>query len=198
MNRRTSLIVRATGAIGATVALVGGVTYAQLTTNTVTLSNNTISTTSPNTLQISKNNTTFKTQVAGFDFTGLVPNMKSTSSSETFYLKNTGGSDINLYMFIPTLPTFTVTPSGTVDNTKVKMSLTCSSISGPITTPTTGNDLTSLNTPPGATLTGTLNAGDTATCSLNVTMAAGAVSNTSATSVSSTGFDVQFGGTTAT
>jgi len=196
MSGKTSVILRAAGAIGVTLAVVGGVTYAQVTGNVVTLSDNTISTSSTNSaLRVSRIDTNFRRSVNGFNFTGLAPGSRSTSNSETFFLRNTGNSDLAIDMYVPSLPTWTVTPSGTVNNSRVRLNVLCNvSGGGTLSSSSPGNDLTSLNTAPGETLTGTLGAHETATCTVNVTMAANAVSNPSATSVTSSGFDIEFMG----
>lgn len=197
MSGKTSVILRAAGAIGATLAVVGGVTYAQVTGNVVTLSDNTISTSSTNSaLKISKVNTNFRQYVNGFNFTGLTPGSRSTSNAETFFLRNTGNTDLAIDMYVPSLPTWNVTPSGTVNNSRIRLNVLCNvSGGGTLSSTAPGNELTTLNTAPGETLTGTLGAHETATCSVNVVMAANAISNPSATNVTSSGFDIEFTGT---
>ena len=197
MSGKTSIILRAAGAIGATLAVVGGVTYAQVTGNVVTLSDNTISTSSTNSaLKVSRVNTNFRQYVNGFDFTGLTAGAQSTSNSETFYLRNTGSTPLAIDMYVPTLPTWTVAPSGHVYNSRVRLNVVCNnSGGGTLSSGVSGTTLTALNAVPGHALTGTLGAHQTATCSINVVMGAAAVSNPSATSVTSTGFDIQFTGT---
>lgn len=100
MNRRTLAIARATGVIGATVALVTGITFAQLGSNTVTLTNTTINSATAS-LKI-WDGSTFTTTANGFTITGLVPGQGSPN--EPVYFKNDGGVDLNLTTTVTNTP----------------------------------------------------------------------------------------------
>ncbi|HSW80209.1 MAG TPA: hypothetical protein VLG47_05525 [Candidatus Saccharimonadales bacterium] len=185
-------MARALGTMGAVVALAGGITFA-LTSQPVVLADNSINASAS--LQIS-NGGAYSGSVTGFNFSGMVPG-GAASPDQTFYLKNNGTNAVSLALNVPTLPTFTVTPSGSVDNSQVFVNISCTSGSSGNFSLSSGNDLTSLNSAP-VTLaqgTGPLQPGDAATCTANVSMGASAVSPTTASSVSSTNFDLDFTGT---
>lgn len=101
MSKRTIAIARATGVIGATAALIVGVTFAALS-STVTLTNSSITSASAD-LQI-WNGSIFTTTAPGFTVTNLVP---GTGQEFPFYLKNNGGVPLNITAAVPALPTLT-------------------------------------------------------------------------------------------
>lgn len=186
--RSASPIVRAVGVIGVVAALVTSVTYAALQSQ-ATLTNNTISSA---TAGLSVNNTDDAapggaTDV-GFAFTGVVPGGAS-SSVGNFTLANDGTSDLDISVAVPTLPTWVVTPSGTVDNTKVTVAISCTA--GSVTFAGSAT-LSSMNAGPVDLTGGQLAQGQTATCTASISMAADAFTGSSATA---TDFDFVFTGT---
>ncbi|HEV2412864.1 MAG TPA: hypothetical protein VGS28_03595 [Candidatus Saccharimonadales bacterium] len=186
---KISPMVRAIGTMGAVAALVGGVTFA-LTSSPVTLADDTINASAS--LQIS-NGGAYSSSVSGFNFSGMVPG-GAASPNQTFYLNNNGTNPVSVTVDIPTLPTFTVLPSGTVDDSQVFLNVSCTSGSSGNFSLTTGNDFNALSS--GVALTGgPLQPGDTATCTANVSMGGSAVSPTTANSVSSGSFNLDFTGT---
>lgn len=183
---KASIILRAVSVIGIVTALSGGATYAALQSQ-ATLTNNTIASASAN-LQVSTDGgSTFGHSKPGFDFTGIVPG-GANSGPKQFLLENLGSADMSLNLSVPTLPTFVVTPSGTVDPNQVHVLVSCTShASGTLTANTT---LAALQV--GANLSGTLKHGDTVVCSATVSMDPGAFTGQSA---SSSHFDMVFTGT---
>ena len=85
--------------VGAVLALVGGVTYAQLT-STATLSSTSINTASAG-LQIF-DGTAFAPTAPGFAITNLVP---GTGTVENVYFQNNGGVTLGITANVPTQPT---------------------------------------------------------------------------------------------
>ncbi|HEX7260129.1 MAG TPA: hypothetical protein VF272_04330 [Candidatus Saccharimonadia bacterium] len=99
MSRSTLAIARATGVIGATVALIVGVTFAQLNT-TATLSNNTVSSaTADLTLW---DGSAFAQTAPGFTVTNLIPG--AGSGPLPFYFKNGGAVDLIVTAHVPVAP----------------------------------------------------------------------------------------------
>ncbi len=99
MANRASIIVRAVGVIAATSALVTGVTWAALTSNTATLTSTTINSATAS-LKLWDGDS-FETSAPGFTITGLVP---GTGSEQAFYFQNDGGVPLKLKAKIPALP----------------------------------------------------------------------------------------------
>ena len=189
-------LIRAIATMGAVTVLVGGVTYA-LTSDPVTLASDTINASAS--LQIS-NGGAYSGSVGGFNFSGMVPGGVN-SPNQTFYLNNNGTNPVYLTAYIPTVPTFTVAPSsGTVDPSQVFLNINCTSGSSGDFSLTTGNDFNSLSATSGVAMTSTdpLQPGDTATCTANVSMSSSAVTPTTASSVSSGGFAINFTGSDQT
>lgn len=97
--RNINPMARAIGTMGAIAALVGGVTYASLQSNTVALNPNTL-TAASGTLQIGSNSEPFTSgSVTGMTAT-LTPGV--ASDPFTFYLKNTGDVPLNITANVPT------------------------------------------------------------------------------------------------
>ena len=95
--RNINPMVRAVGTMGAVAALVGGITFADLNTNTVALSPNTL-TSATASLLIGSNSEAFTTpSVTGITAT-LIPGVPAPF---TFYLKNSGQSDMNITASVP-------------------------------------------------------------------------------------------------
>ncbi|HVS79188.1 MAG TPA: hypothetical protein VHD84_02785 [Candidatus Saccharimonadales bacterium] len=186
--RKFNPTARAVGVISAVAILAGGVTFAALQSQT-TLSDNTISSGTAGLLV--RNAATGQgpaASVNGFAFTGVVPGGTSSNTGH-FQLVNSGANDLSINVSMPNLPTWTVTPSGTVDNSKVGLRVVCTGPNGTFSVRDSLQDIQQ-NT---ADLTGaTLAAGTTANCSARVAMAPSAFSGTNATS---SAFDLTFTGT---
>lgn len=187
--RKINPLARAIGIIGAVMALVTGVTYAALQSQ-ATLTDNTISSATAD-LQIDnmENNGTnpqaFSDTDTGFAFTGVVPG-GSASNSHSFQLKNNGTTPMTIKVGMPALPTWVVSPSGTVDNSKVMLNITCT---GPTLT---YNDFVQTIWSTGSSMSGTLGAGEVTACTTNVTMDSDAFTGESAASST---FNLIFTGT---
>ena len=187
--RSISPVVRAVGVIGAVAILVTSITYAALQSQ-VTLTNNTIATGTAD-LQIAsftESCGTFGDTAPGFAFAGVVPG-GADSQTETFCLKNNGTSALTLKLKSPSTPTWTTTPTTTVDNTKVTLTVTCDNGAGSVTD-TLANFLAGDVSFATSSLAGTT----TATCTAKVHMDATAFTGESA---SLSNFDLVFTGTPA-
>jgi hypothetical protein len=174
-------VVRAILVVGAAAGLVVGVTFAALNSQ-ASLTGNTISATAG--LLVSTNGETFGGSIPGFDFSNVVLG-DTTGVSKTFKIKNASTSNMSLKLQVPAAPIFT--PD--VDQSKVHVKLDCTTViltlaSTPLST------LVSTNT----AVTGDLNAGQTADCTINVTVDSDAVAG-GGTSATSTTFDLRFTGT---
>lgn len=90
--------LRAIGIISAVAVLVGGVTFAALTSQ-ATLTNSSISSATANLLLWDGD--TFESTAPGFTVTGLVP---GTGVTNAFYFKNSGGVPLNITANVPALP----------------------------------------------------------------------------------------------
>jgi hypothetical protein len=181
--------LRAVGVISAVAIVAGGVTFAALTSNTATLADNTINTTTAS-LKV-WNGAAFGTSASGFHVTGLVP---GTGVDNPFYLQNDGGVALDLTAHVPSAPTLTGVTGN--DLSKVKVDITDDH-----TGTVTHTDLSALTTgtvtltddPFAAGATGNSGvAGTSGNFHLKFDIDSGAVSGSSA-SVSS--FDLDFGGT---
>lgn len=120
-----SPLARAVGVMGATAALVGGITFAALTSNTVALTDNTLATATAHLYVNSSANADpatcadkTKTSATGMSFTALAPGVES--SAFNFCLGNDGDVPLDITTRIPT----DLSPS-TVDPTKVTMTIEC-------------------------------------------------------------------------
>jgi hypothetical protein len=101
--RSINPMVRAVGTMGAVAAVVGGITFAALTSNTVALSPNTLGSATA-ALEIGAGNgancgTSNDTKVPGFADAKLTPGV--ASAPVEFCLKNTGDVPLNLTTAIP-------------------------------------------------------------------------------------------------
>jgi FlaG/FlaF family flagellin (archaellin) len=180
-------MVRAIGTMGAVAALVGAVTFAQLTSNTVALTNNTLSS-STAALAIAPGNNTCNNQGGSGDTTSTqgFSNVKLTpgvpSAPLKFCLDNTGDVPLNITAKV-TNPT-----GGTLDASKVTLNLTCdgaTTLSFSLVDYYNGN----------ATFDKTLNNGHAWNCNATATLA----SDTSGQGGQSvTPFDINFTGTEVT
>ena len=100
--RKISPMVRAVGTMGAVAAVVGGITFAQIPSNTVKLTDNTL-TSGTAALAIGATNTCPTGDTAstpGMSFTNLQPTV--ASGAFTFCLQNTGNVPLNLTINTPT------------------------------------------------------------------------------------------------
>jgi hypothetical protein len=177
--RKISPMVRAIGTMGAVAAIVGGITFAQLTSNTAALVNNSVDSGTAS-LQISTDNSSWANTATGFTFSGVIPG-GAASPNQTFYLENNGTTDLTLNAQINQQPTWS---GGTVTNSLVYLNVTCASQSnGPtIALGYPGNDMVTLENLTGTNFTGgMINAGDRDTCTANVTMGAGAFTGSGVT-----------------
>jgi hypothetical protein len=179
--------------LGAIAALVGGVTYAQFSAGPVSLTGETLASATTG-LQVSSDGTTFgSTEAGNFSFSGMVPG-GTASPDETFYLRNTGTTDLDVSALVGSNPTFTVLPNGEVNTDDVTTAISCSSGAGSsLASPPDGNTLTALEGSDGLLLTGSLKAGDTAKCSVNFAMLSGVVTG-SFSGITSNGFSLEFAG----
>ncbi len=194
-------MVRAIGTMGAIVAIAGGITYAQLTSNTVKLTNNTLNANAQ--LQIWDSNAkTWGNTVPGFNFTGMVPGGQP-SQTEYFSLKNTGNTPLAINVKFDQPPTFTVVdPSGSssTGNFNVNLNqafLTLHCVSGSTNfwlpkgaSPVNFNQLSGN----GVTLSGVLPAGQQANCSVDASLGGGIVGNQTVMTVETNGFNLDFTG----
>lgn len=100
---KISPMVRAVGTVGAVAALVGGITFAAQTSNTVKLTDNTITSTTA-ALQIAgvacTNTAPGTTTATGFTVGPLAPG--ATSSAQTFCLWNSGTANLDVSVTSPT------------------------------------------------------------------------------------------------
>ena len=108
--RTINPMVRAVGTMGAVVAVVGGVTFAQLQTNTVALTANELDVTT-DVLRISDGGA-FGTSVTGFSNANLVVGKESPKNA--FFFQNLANANLALTAHIPGAPTVT-----NLDPTKV-------------------------------------------------------------------------------
>jgi predicted ribosomally synthesized peptide with SipW-like signal peptide len=171
-------VARALITIGAVAAIVTGVTFAALNSQT-TLSGNTITATPG--LLLSTNGSTYGSTIPGFTF-NVTPG-STTGVSQTFNIKNTTASAMALSLSLPAAVTFT---GGTVNNSDVHVAVAC-------TTPTMTltSDLATLATAP-VPVTGSLTANTSASCTVSATMDSAAIS--SGSTVTSSSFNLQFSG----
>lgn len=188
--RRLNPVLRATGIIGATAALVTGITFAALS-STATLTNNTIATGSAELLIDNTDDATTTVPGAtdvGYAFTGVVPG-GADSNVGNFTLTNDGDSDMSIALNLDGAPVWTVLPSGTVDDSKVDVIVSCTGDLGVFGVTT---DVASLVAGPVALTGANLDTADTATCTVSISMDADAFVGSSA---SSDQFDFVFTGT---
>lgn len=102
------------------VGLAGGAAYAVLQSQQNTLTGNTISTATAN-LQLSKDGVSFGNTQTGFGFINIVPGGAAVpTTGQPFYLKNAGGTPLEIHMSVSGTPT----NSSNVDLGKVNVLLT--------------------------------------------------------------------------
>lgn len=98
MSTKTSAVLRAFGVVGATAALVTGVTFAALNSSATLTASSILSATAD--LKLS-NGGSFASNAPGFTITDLVP---GTGVTKPLYFQNAGGVGLNITANIPTLP----------------------------------------------------------------------------------------------
>lgn len=122
---RFSPLAKAGAVFGAVAIITTSVTFAALQSQ-ASLTNNTISSATAN-LQV-KSSGSFAPQDAGFAFAGVVPGGAAVpATGNAFQLKNGGDIDLAIYASMPAAPTFS---GGTVDQSKVKLVLDCTTTGG--------------------------------------------------------------------
>lgn len=102
MKRRNSKsnIMRALLIVGATLSVVGGVTFALLKSQDGVVKGNTIQTAIAS-LQVSTNNTTYSNSVDGFAFTGLIPGGGLfPSGGNAIFVRNVGTTTLGLKLSV--------------------------------------------------------------------------------------------------
>jgi hypothetical protein len=175
-------LVRAVGTVGAVAALVGGITFAAQTSNTVKLTANTL-TAATATLALAggtcpSTGSVTGTTATGMTFNNLAPGVES-SPAFTFCLSNTGSVALDVTMTSPTdLSASTITPSD------VTLNITC----GSTTTHTTLDNLST-----GAVVDTGLAAGANAQCSATATLS----NSFSGNGGNVTPFELDFAGATS-
>lgn len=116
MSSRSAAIARAVTAIGGTAALMAGVTFAALQTNTVTLADNSISVT--NDILRIYDGATFGTSSNGFSV-NLTPGVES--AKKPFYLKNLSPGQLSITAHVNPTPGPTFTAIGNAADVVVKI-----------------------------------------------------------------------------
>lgn len=99
LSRQINPVVRAVAVIASVMALVTGVTFAALQ-DSVTLQNNTIA--SANADLLIWDGDSFEETAPGFTVTNLIPG--DGSNEYPFYLKNSGGTALNVSASVPVAP----------------------------------------------------------------------------------------------
>lgn len=92
--KKINPMVRAVGTMAAVVALVGGVTFAALTSNNVTLADSEFSTGTASLKIWDSGTSTYVTSTTGFSLNDLA--LDTESSQYTFWLKNDGTASLNI------------------------------------------------------------------------------------------------------
>lgn len=97
-------IVRLVSIISMLTVTMGGVAYAALQSQTVTLTGNSIQTASAG-LQVSNNGTTYATSQAGFNFAGIIPGGPAVpATGNLLYLRNVGETTLAIKMMVTGTP----------------------------------------------------------------------------------------------
>lgn len=114
------ILARSFGTIAAIIILASGVTYAALQSQQIKLTGNTIETATAN-LVISADGSFFANSKTGFSFNNLIPGGGPTPwDGYSLWLKNSGGTPLNLKLAVSSVPT---NPNN-VDLTKLNVILT--------------------------------------------------------------------------
>lgn len=131
MSISTHPLTRAVLVIATVTVLVVSATYAALQSQ-ATLTGNTISSVST-ALKISKNGVSFDSTQTGFSFDGIIPGgMEVPITGHPFWLRNDGAIDLDLSVSVVPSPTSSVTPSGSVDFTKMVLVFERLGVSSPV------------------------------------------------------------------
>jgi hypothetical protein len=103
-SRRLKGLKRSIAVATLLTGLAGGATFAALQSQQDTLTGNLISTASAN-LLLSNDGTTFTSSQSGFDFNNIVPGGPAQpATGYSFYLKNTGGTALDLKLYVSSTP----------------------------------------------------------------------------------------------
>lgn len=105
-HRKIGALAMARLIVAVSVMIVGGggVAYAALQSQTVTLTGNSIQTASAG-LQISSNGTTYATSQAGFNFADIIPGGSAVpATGNLVYVRNVGSTALSLRMLISGTP----------------------------------------------------------------------------------------------
>lgn len=168
MQRSSTIkpIARALSIIMAVVIIATGATYAALQSQDNLLTGNTIQTATAN-LKISRDGQTFSTSQPGFSFTDLIPGgQASPAVGFKTYLSNAGGTPLSLKVAVSSTPT---NPDN-IDLAKVNVVFISSTIQS-----FTLAQLIAAQSTGGVSLDKTLAVGNTQLYSIQVSMAADAV-----------------------
>jgi len=158
------------------VGVAGGGAYAVLQSQLNTLTGNTISTATAN-LQLSTDNVNFSNSHLGFDFNNIVPGGQAVPlTGYPFYLKNAGGTPLAIKLAVNSIPT----NIGNVDISKVNIILTTVGSGASPQTFTLQSLLSSSSTGGVTVSTSNLDIGNTQLYKLQASMAADAISGSSA------------------
>lgn len=103
MANRSTIVARAVGVMGVTAALATGVTWAALTSNTATLTDSSINSTTAS-LKLWDGDS-YENSAPGFTINGLVPGQGS--APQAFYFQNQGATPLTLSAHVPGAPTAT-------------------------------------------------------------------------------------------
>ena len=178
--RNINPMVRAVGTMGAVAALVGGITFASLTSNTVALSPNTLTSATAHLLIGDDNGSSCETagtaNVPGFTDVKMVPGVASNPLA--FCLKNDGDVPLDITTAIPQAA-LVGSPISPAD---VTLDMTCDN---------GGSSHGTLNQYTGGTPLGNLGTGDSTDCTATVTLAP----SFSGPGTTVNSFDIQFVGT---
>lgn len=185
--KKSAIILRASVMLAALSVLVGGVTYAAVTSS-ATLTGNTLASVTAGLLVDGPDaDNDFSASETGLVFDAIVPGAANYSAAKQFSLKNTGTGNLKI-----AITAAGGTPSGTFDESKVYVKVTNTALPGSPVEVTLNNFATLFNNLPGVSGAGSLAAGATATFDVQVWAAADAVTGASA---SFSNFDLTFTGT---
>ncbi|HSE60712.1 MAG TPA: hypothetical protein VLA88_00280 [Candidatus Saccharimonadales bacterium] len=186
--KKSAIIMRASVVLGALSVLVGGVTYAAITSS-ATLTGNTLASVTGSLLVDGPDAGSVPTaSEAGLQFTGLVPGAAAYSAAQTFSLKNDGTGNLKIAVTADG-----GVSAGTYDPSKVHVKITNTTVAGnPSVEATLDNFATLFNNLPGVSGADKLLAGATNSFDVQVKADADAVTGSSA---SFSNFNLTFTGT---
>ena len=169
-------LVRAVGVVASVVIVVGGVTFAALQTQQVKLTGNIIETATAN-MQLSSDGVNYTTSQSGFAFSNVLPGGQPVpQSGYNVYLRNNGATPLALKLAISSTPS----NPASVDLNKVNLILTPVGGGSPQTFSL--QSLIAGNASGGSAITAPaeLFVGNTAHFTLQISMAADAITGSSA------------------